>query len=1040
MLQEASRAINSAFNNSFIKKLSQYLHDCVREEVKSSTFRNLKGDKDNKWIFLKGEEQLFSTGAEFIPLEGSNPKLTELMIQSDLGQKDKYLIYGYLFLVGKSSKSKRQNEFLTPLLYMPCKLERNGVNINCFPLDEVLSLNTGALAALMRKNDDEDEVDLLLEGILDVVPDLPITQEKLDIFLTTLKSLVPEIEIATNVDDYKEDDNVSKSKDFYKEKIDGENVEDIIEEEETEQAKQKVKLEKIAVTPQSAIILTKRPSVTAGVLHELTQIAEKPSGIYRETALSIINEEYSQSKEKSVPMKDMNKITDFYPITPLSLSDSQLQVVKNIDNSKFVAVQGPPGTGKSQTIVNLVAHLVANGKTVLVASRMDKAVDVVAERLNDLGASHMALRAGRLNYQRQLSEELNNLLAQNNSDLDDDIEDILLVDTKDMKDHLDMLKNMENKSETIIKLEKNWHDKLEEVEEQEKILGKKEYIKKTLKKGEIDMVAGIIKVLEHNMEKAGFISKIANFTSLGQLKKILNLKDFDVNYETIGKLKQELEFANMEWSLRKIEADIQKTGNLHMLAEQIRTMKRKQKSLATNILKNKRREALKELLRDENKRRRLKVHAKSLVANRKRLQTNILEEEDFRPLLEAFPCWCVTTYAVSDSLPLKPGMFDVAIIDEASQCDIASCFPILFRAKRAVIVGDDKQLPHLSFLEKAKEQSFLSQYGIPDKYQLMWRFRTNSMFDLADYYSMNSVMLDEHFRSLPPIINFSNHEFYNDRIRVMRKDKPDENVLELVEVVDGKVDFDATRNLPEIEALVKRLHEIIIEDERKNPDNPVTVGIISPFRAQVEQLKVSVSKVLSDYMIKKHQIEIGTAHTFQGDERDIMMISWAVADNSYTQSLMFMQKANLFNVAITRGRNKVINFVSRNPRELPDGHFRNYVSYMQNYQDKKQAVLSGEIDENIYKNPLEREVADKIRELDHRVVAGAEIAGLSADLLVDDKFVIEIDGVDDKTKSHISNMKKQAIIERSGFKVKRITFREWQYSPKACLDRVLIEE
>ena len=705
MLQEATKAINSAFNNSFIKKLSQYLHDCVREEVKSSTFRNLKGDKDNKWIFLHGEEKLFSTGAEYIPMDGSDPKLTELMIQSELGQKDKYLIYGYLFLVGKSSKSKKQNEFLTPLLYMPCKLERNGVNINCFPLDEVLSLNTGALAALMRKNDDEDEVDLLLEGILDVVPDLPITQEKLDIFLTTLKSLVPDIEIASNIEEYKEDDNISKSKDFYKEKIDGENLEEVIEEEEREQEKQKVKLEKVAVTYQSAIILTKRPSVTAGVLHELTQIAEKPSGIYRETALSIINEEYAQSKEKSVPVKDLNKITDFYPITPLSLSDSQLQVVKNIDNSKFVAVQGPPGTGKSQTIVNLVAHLVANGKTVLVASRMDKAVDVVADRLNDLGASHMALRAGRLNYQRQLSEELNNLLSQSTG-LDDDVEDILLVDTKDMKDHLDLLKNMENKSETIIKLEKDWHDKLQEVEEQEKAIGKREFIKTSLKKGEIEIIANVIKVLDHNMEKAGFFAKMANFTSLGQLKKILKLKDFEVNYETLGRLKQELEFANMEWALRKIESEIQKTGNLHMLSEQIRTMKRKQKTLATNILKNKRREALKCLLRDENKRRRLKVHAKSLVTNRKRLQSNILEEEDFKPLLEAFPCWCVTTYAVSDSLPLKPGMFDVAIIDEASQCDIASCFPILFRAKRAVIVGDDKQLPHLSFLDKAKEQSF----------------------------------------------------------------------------------------------------------------------------------------------------------------------------------------------------------------------------------------------------------------------------------------------------------------------------------------------
>ena len=1036
MLQEASRALNSAFNNSFIKKLSQYLHDCVREEVKSSTFRNLKGDKDNKWIFLDGEEKLFSNAEDYLPLDGSNPKLTELMIQSDLGAKDKYLIYGYLFLVGKSSKTKKQNEFLTPLLYMPCKLERNGVNINCFKLEEMLSLNTGALTALMSKHDDEDEVDLLLEGILDVVPDLPITKEKLDIFLTTLKSLVPDLEIAENVGEFKEDDNISKSKDFYKEKIDGENLDEIIEEEEREQEKQKVKLEKVAVTYQSAIILTKRPSVTAGVLHELTQIAEKPSGIYRETALSIINEEYAQSREKSVPVKDLNKITDFYPITPLSLSDSQLQVVKNIDNSKFVAVQGPPGTGKSQTIVNLVSHLVANGKTVLVASRMDKAVDVVAERLNDLGASHMALRAGRLNYQRQLSEELNNLLSNNNG-LDEDVEDILLVDTKDMKDHLDMLKSLENKSENIIKLEKDWHDKLLEVEEQEKVIGTREFIKSPLKKGEIDLISGIIKVLENNIEKAGFFAKIANFASLNQLKKILKLKDFDVNYENLGKLKQELEFANLEWSLRKIEADIQKIGNLHMLSEQIRTMKRKQKTLAVNILKSKRREALKELLRDENKRRRLKIHSKSLVTNRKRLQNTILEDEDFKPLLEAFPCWCVTTYAVSDSLPLKPGMFDVAIIDEASQCDIASCFPILFRAKRAVIVGDDKQLPHLSFLEKAKEQSFLSQYGIPEKYQLIWRFRTNSMFDLADYYSMNSVMLDEHFRSLPPIINFSNHEFYNDRIRVMRKDSGDDKVLELVEVLDGKVDFDATRNLPEIEALVKRLHEIIIEDERKNPDNPVTVGIISPFRAQVEQLKISVSKVLSDYMIKKHEIEIGTAHTFQGDERDIMMISWAVADNSFTQSLMFMQKPNLFNVAITRGRNKVINFVSRNPRELPEGHFRNYVSYMQEYQNKKDAVLSGEIDENIYKNPFEREVAEKLRELDHKVSAGADIAGLSADLFVDDKFVVEIDGVEDKIKSHISNMKKQAIIERSGYKVKRITYREWQYSPKACLDRVL---
>ena len=1039
MLQEATKAINSAFNNSFIKKLSQYLHDCVREEVKSSTFRNLKGDKDNKWIFIKGEEELFTKWEEYLRLDGSDSKLTELMVQSEMSQKDKYLIYGYLFIVGKSSKSKRQNEFLTPLLYMPCRLERNGVNINCIPQDEVLSVNTGALTALMKKSDDDDEVEQLLEGLLEVVPSLPLTDEGLNIFLTTLKSLIPEIDISFDKKNDVDEDNISAdvAKDFYNEKINADNVDEIIEAEETKQ-KQIKKLEKISLTKQAAIILTKRPSVTAGVLHELTQIAEQPSGIYRETALNIINEEYNLSKDKSVPIKDMKEVKDFYPITPLSLSDSQEKVIKNIDNNKFIAVQGPPGTGKSQTIVNLVAHLIANGKTVLVASRMDKAVDVVAERLNELGAPYLALRAGRLNYQKQLSYQLQDLLS-GKVDLDSEFEDSLFAGIDDMKNHINMLKSAENKCEQIIKLENEWRNVSKETQMQENSVGEPQFIKAPLKKFEIESIAVIIKTLENNIEKTGFFANIANFGGVNQLKKILKLKNFDVNYENLNRLKSELETAELVYKLRKIESDIQKTGNLHVLSEQIKQMKKKQKPLAVNILKNRRRESLKGLLRDQIKRQRLIVHAKSLVEKRQNLQSRILETEDFKPLLEAFPCWCVTTYAVSGSLPLKPGMFDVAIIDEASQCDIASCFPILYRAKKAVIVGDDKQLPHLSFLEKAKEQSFLSQYGIPDKYQLMWRFRTNSMFDLADYYSMNSVMLDEHFRSLPPIIEFSNREFYGGRMRIMKKDTGMDKVIEIVQVPDGKVDMDATRNLPEIEALVKYLYDIIVEDERKNPDNPVSIGVISPFRAQVEQLKVSISKVISEHMIRKHQIEVGTAHTFQGDERDVILMSWAYADNSFPQSLVFLQKPNLFNVAVTRARNKVINFISKDVKELPDGLFRHYTAYVEEYQNKLEALKNCNFDENIYKNSLEKEIAEAIRNLDHEVKAGVEIAGLSADLLVDNKYIIEVDGVEDNKKSSVSNMKKQAILERCGFNVKRVTYREWQYSQNACLDRLLAD-
>ena len=1043
MLQEATKALNSAFNNSFIKKLSQYLHDCVREEVKSSTFRNLKGDKENKWIFLKEQETLLTQGLEYLKLDGSNPNLTELMLQGVSSARDKYLIYGYMFLVGKSGKSRKGNEFLTPLLYVPCKLERNGVNINCILQDDVLSLNTGALAALLKKGEDDDEVDLFLEGILDVVPEVPITKEKMDIFLTTLKSLIPDIEISSDPSLNDEEDNVTKdeitSKDLSDTQITGENYDEIIDDEIQEQ-KQKAAvgdIKKLSVTYQSAIILTKRPAVTAGVLHELLQIAEKPSGVFRETTLSVINDEYTQSGDKIFPLKDGDD--NFYPITPLSLSDSQEKVIKNVETAKLVAVQGPPGTGKSQTIVNMVAHLIANGKTVLVASRMDKAVDVVADRLNELGAPYLALRAGRMNYQKQLSEQLNELV-KNRDLLDENVDDYIFADVKDMKQHLDVMRETEAKCEKILKYEKEWHDLKDEIKQQSTVVGELQYIKRPLKKSEIDNINDVIKSLSENLEKSGFFASFANMSSQRQLRKILDIKDFEVEPENLDRLKVELDFVTQKWRLRKIETDIQKTGNLHVMMEQIRQMKRKQKTLAVNILKSTRREALKALLRDVKKVGRIKIHARALISRKKKSNDSILESEDFKPLLDAFPCWCVTTYAVSDSLPLKPGMFDVAIIDEASQCDIASCFPIMYRAKKTVVVGDDKQLPHLSFLEKAKEQSFLSQYGIPDKYQLMWRFRTNSMFDLADYYSMNSVMLDEHFRSLPPIIEFSNQEFYNGRIRIMRTDKTSDSAIDIIKVEDGKVDLDATRNLPEIEALVKTLHEIIIEDERKNPDNPVSIGIISPFRAQVEQLKLSVPKVLSDYMIKKHQIEIGTAHTFQGDERDIILMSWAFANNSYPQSITFLQKPNLFNVAITRAKNKCINFVSHDLETMPDGHFRHYVSYLKQYKERKIALLNNEIDENIYKNSLEREVAQHLREQGHQVVAGAEIAGLSADLVVDDKFIVEIDGVEDNKKAHISNMKKQAILERCGMKVRRITYREWQYSKQACLDRVLIED
>lgn len=1032
MLQEAQKVIAGAFNTSFIKKLAQYLHDCVREEVKSSTFRNLKEDKENKWVFLDGEEKLFTNFDQELLLEGSNSYLTELMIQSDMNAKEKYLIYGYLFLVGKNSKARKNNQFLTPLLYVPCKLERRGVNIVLTAQEDILSLNTGALAQLMKR-DDEQEADAMLSGLLDVVPELPLTSENLEIFLTTLKSLIPEIEIETApVEDIKQD-----FEDFYSR----ENLEKALEDGDfdfdaiDEIAKRpRVKVEKLTLQRKSAVILTKRPSITAGVLHELTQIAEKPQGVYRETVLEVINHEYLLQKGKVANEKlEQKEIKDFFPITPLSLSDSQEDVIKKIEENNFLAVYGPPGTGKSQTIVNLVSHLIANGKSVLVASRMDKAVDVVAQRLNSLNAPYLALRAGRANYQKMLNFKLEDLLS-NKVDLDSGYQDAVMAEPDDMKNLCDEIVRLEEGAQKIFSLEKQYSEAYEEQKETKEAIGECEVIKNALSLEEVNQTKKLLKELEkyENKHKKNILDKIFESIKLNKIKKILNLKGKIKASELSQRLALELDLELLNAKLRKIENNIYKIGNLHQILKKIKSLRKKQQKLAVDILKNKRRTALKNILCDQQKRQRLMIHSKSLVSRKLNQQNRLLEKEDFKPLLAAFPCWCVTTYAISNSLPLKPALFDVVILDEASQCDIASCFPILFRAKKAVIVGDDKQLPHLSFLEKAKEQSFLNQYNIEDRYQLLWRFRTNSMFDVANYYSTTPTLLDEHFRSPKPIIEFSNREFYGGRIKVMKPYFDDVSPVELVEVKEAKVDTDITRNQAECEAIIKKVQDIIYENE-KNPDlEPVSIGIISPFRGQVELIKKAVLRVFSQETIQQHQIEIGTAHTFQGDERDVMLMSWAIAANSHSQSLMFLQKPNLFNVAITRARKRLINFISKPVNELPEGLLRDYLEFVQS-QDK---VIASR--KNVFKNTFEKEVFEVINDefTTHKVRAGVDFAGINADIMIDDKLIVEIDGVLDEFTQNVKETKKQAIMERLGYEVVHVTKREWGLSKDAALDRI----
>src|SRR5699024_1823183 len=147
------------------------------------------------------------------------------------------------------------------------------------------------------------------------------------------------------------------------------------------------------------------------------------------------------------------------------------------------------------------------------------------------------LRAGRLNYQRMLSDELNNLLSDE-SILDEDLEDSIFATVEDMKDHLDYIKEIEGKCEKIIKLEREWHEQNLVVEEEEEILGEMQFIKNSLSKLDIETLKLISKTLEKNLEKMGIIAKILNFFSELKLKKTLKMKSFDVTLENLSRLNE----------------------------------------------------------------------------------------------------------------------------------------------------------------------------------------------------------------------------------------------------------------------------------------------------------------------------------------------------------------------------------------------------------------------------------------------------------------------------------------------------------------------
>lgn len=284
------------------------------------------------------------------------------------------------------------------------------------------------------------------------------------------------------------------------------------------------------------------------------------------------------------------------------------------------------------------------------------------------------------------------------------------------------------------------------------------------------------------------------------------------------------------------------------------------------------------------------------------LAKKIFSSVDYEVVLKALPIWICKSTDLSDILPLKEDLFDIVIIDEASQCDIASSIPLIYRAKRAVIVGDPNQLRHVSFISGNKENSIRSKYKITNQEV---KYRDKSILDLVNLKLSNQnniIFLSEHYRSMPDIIDFSNKEFYSGELKVMTSNPRTDNTRNLImNYVKGERD-EQGRNIIESEAIIQKLKNLV-QREMDVPDkNCTTIGIISPFRVQVNLLKKMIKAKINSKYIKKHNILIGTPYTFQGEERDLIYLSFSIDDLSHSAVLRYLNKPDVFNVSITRAK------------------------------------------------------------------------------------------------------------------------------------------
>ena len=671
--------------------------------------------------------------------------------------------------------------------------------------------------------------------------------------------------------------------------------------------------------------LEKRPVHIAdadGILNRAILFAKEPTPYTVGLSNELVNlESWDNLDENSVLWKFIHK--QFYKNPPyrkeilevLPLNDEQEKAVRSALSADVTLIAGPPGTGKTQVVANLIINAAMAGQNVLFTSKNNNAVDVVVKRVNSLNKELPLVLRYEKSAKQCISDyaQLWEKAKAKNDSYSDAIEaykrvyssyDAKRTQKQQIVDNRNRLDGLE---QSVCSIRDKYQQLIgvlstNEVNDVKNAYDSFIYGRKSLQEGPDSLLD---KLFRKRWEKR-------NVDDMNSV--VLSINSFMEKYHpglSVTPQMTERELMSFDNEFKSLMDDLSLIADYNGLLSQMCDSASLEQLDAAMMTEHVELQAKAKTAWNSWLNQHISVFN---TKNRGDLHDyiSLLEHnhvDNYTPSLKTMlPVSAITSLSARRRLPFREAVYDLLIIDEASQCDIASMIPLLMRAKRVAVIGDKQQLNHICILSKQTDLSLILSNEIEPR----WSYRGSSIYDLAESMTEaeNIIQLRDHHRSFLDIIQFSNQEFYDNTLRIAtdysRLQSPNNGkpILGMQWMdVKGKTirpENGGAYNLKEAEGVIRILRRLVLELEFEG-----SIGVTTPFHLQAEMITKALERdaELRNHLELHNKILIDTVHKFQGDERDVIIFSPVVSDGTKSQSLMFLKSTgNLFNVAITRAR------------------------------------------------------------------------------------------------------------------------------------------